>query len=76
MIGTVYYPPQPEFEGGELIVHTAGKDKAQYNRLIIFPAGQHAHRVTHVTNGTRYAIAINLWDKELLAVTQGKMTIE
>tara|TARA_R110002074_G_scaffold1073_1_gene6449 strand:- start:2893 stop:3441 length:549 start_codon:yes stop_codon:yes gene_type:complete len=79
VIGTVFYPKDVAFEGGYLEIESGGeveRIKAQYNRLIIFPAGHHAHRVTHVTNGTRYAIAINLWDKELLAVTQGKMTIE
>ena len=48
----------------------------KYNRLVIFPAGEYPHRVTEVTRGTRSAIAINLWDRELLAVSEGKMTIK
>jgi hypothetical protein len=79
VIGTVYYPKNVEFEGGYLEIESGGeveRIKATYNRLIIFPAGHHPHRVTHVTSGTRYAIAINLWDRKLLAVKQGKMTIE
>ena len=79
IIGTVYYPKNVEFEGGYLEIESGGeveRIKATYNRLIIFPAGHYRHRVTHVTSGTRYAIAINLWDRKLLAVKQGKMTIE
>ena len=79
VIGTVFYPKNVEFEGGYLEIESGNeveRIKAQYNRLIIFPAGEYPHRVTHVTSGTRYAIAINLWDKELLAVKRGEMTIE
>ena len=32
------------------------------NRLVIFDATQ-LHAVTEVTEGNRYAIAINLWDR-------------
>ncbi len=78
-MGTVFYPKNVEFEGGYLEIES-GREieriKAKYNRLIIFPAGEYLHRVTHVTSGTRYAIAINLWDKEPLAVKRGEMTIE
>ena len=79
IIGTVYYPKNVDFEAGYLEIESGGevaRIKATYNRLIIFPAGDHPHRVTQVTSGTRYAIAINLWDRKLLAVKQGKMTIE
>jgi len=82
VIGTVYYPPQPEFEGGELIVHTAGKDKApdviqtRPNRLIIFRAGDDVHAVDTVTKGTRKAIAINLWSDVPFAKTNGDLVVE
>lgn len=82
VIGTVYYPPQPEFEGGELIVHTAGKDKApdviqtRPNRLIIFRAGEDVHAVDVVTKGTRKAIAINLWSEIPYAKTKGDLVVE
>ena len=79
VIGTVFYPKNVEFEGGYLEIESGGeieRIKAKYNRLIIFPAGKYPHRVTHVTSGIRYAIAVNLWDKIPLAVKRGKMTIE
>ena len=80
IIGTVYYPMDVDFEGGMLEIEHENGDiervQAKYNRLIIFDAGNKVHRVTPVTKGTRYAIAINLWDRELLAVNEGKMTIE
>ena len=80
VVGTVYYPIDVDFEGGMLEIEQENGDvervQAKYNRLIIFDAGNRVHRVTPVTKGTRYAIAINLWDKELLAVNEGKMTIE
>ena len=50
--------------------------EAKYNRLVIFDAGNHLHRVTEVTRGVRYAIAINLWQSELTAVKEGSITIE
>ena len=46
------------------------------NRLIIFPAGKYPHKVTQVTRGTRYAIAINLWDIEPSGVSNGQMMYE
>ena len=79
VIGTVFYPKNVGFEGGYLEIESGGeieRIKAKYNRLIIFPAGEYPHRVTHVTSGTRYAIAINLWDKIPLAVKRGEMIIE
>jgi len=82
IIGTVYYPPQPEFEGGELIVYTAGKDKkpdviqTRPNRLIIFRAGEDVHAVDTVTKGTRKAIAINLWSEIPYAKTKGDLVVE
>jgi hypothetical protein len=82
VIGTVYYPPQADFEGGELIVHTAGKDKkpdviqTRPNRLIIFRAGEDVHAVDIVTKGTRKAIAINLWSEIPYAKTKGDLVVE
>lgn len=82
VIGTVYYPPQPDFEGGELIVHTAGKNKkpdviqTRPNRLIIFRAGEDVHAVDTVIKGTRKAIAINLWSEIPYAKTKGDLVVE
>lgn len=82
VIGTVYYPPQKEFKGGELIVYTAGRNKkpdviqTRPNRLIIFKAGQDVHAVDEVTEGTRHAIAINLWKEIPYAKTQGDLREE
>jgi hypothetical protein len=80
VVGTVFYPKNVEFEGGYLEIENHNGEleriQAKYNRLIIFDAGSALHRVTQVTNGTRYAIAINLWDKVLSAVNEGSMTIE
>ena len=81
-IGTVYYPKDVEFEGGYLEIYSKGEHneperiEAKYNRLVIFDAGSHLHRVTQITKGVRYAIAINLWQTELLAVQEGTITIE
>ena len=80
MMGTVYYPKDTEFEGGYLEIESGGEQveviKPVYNRLVIFPAGEYAHRVTNVTSGVRHAIAINLWGTIPLAVQRGEMTIE
>lgn len=82
VIGTVYYPPQKEFKGGELIVYTAGRDKepdviqTRPNRLIIFRAGEDVHAVDVVTEGTRHAIAINLWENIPYAKTKGDLIVE
>ena len=73
-LGTVYYPPmgEPQCEGGYLKIYdTKEMDlTAPYeliapvpNRLVIFDAGQ-LHAVTEITKGKRYAIAINLWEKQ------------
>lgn len=67
LIGTVYYPPQSEFVGGMLEIFSAGLDKdperiyAKPNRLVIFDAGVDPHAVSKVVQGTRKALAINLW---------------
>ena len=82
VIGTVYYPVEHSFDGGFLEIHTSGRDKeperiaAKYNRLVILDAGEHLHRVTDVTNGTRFAIAVNLWQVEPKAVQSGNFIIE
>ena len=71
-----------DIDGGYLEIHSRGRDntperiEAKYNRLVIFDAGNHLHRVTEVTRGVRYAIAINLWQSELTAVKEGSITIE
>lgn len=67
MIGSVYYPQQDEFNGGMLEIFSNGLDKeperiyAKSNRLVIFDAGTTPHGVSRVFEGTRKAIAINLW---------------
>ena len=82
VIGTVYYPKPMDIDGGYLEIFSKGEDNEPeriqpvYNRLVIFDAGNHKHRVTEVTRGIRYAIAINLWQTELLAAKEGSMTIE
>lgn len=80
IVGSVFYPKNVPFEGGYLEIEHPNREmeriEAKYNRLIIFDAGNDLHRVTPVTKGTRYAIAINLWSQTLLAVQEGKMTIE
>lgn len=69
VIGTVYYPPIEDFEGGDLAIYTDGIEnspeivKAKPNRLIIFDAGNVPHEVLEVIKGTRHAIAINLWSE-------------
>lgn len=82
IIGSVYYPAGQGFEGGELHIYSDGPDmppeiiKAKPNRFIIFQAGQHVHTVKTVTKGTRYALAINLWEKEPYSKQNGILTIE
>ena len=72
-IGTIFYPVDHNIEGGELIVYDGDEYPTddtpadiilpKYNRLIIFDASKW-HSVKEITKGTRYAIAINLWDKQ------------
>ena len=82
IMGTIYYPKDHSFDGGFLEVYTNGRDKeperiaAQFNRLIVFEAGDLLHRVTEVTNGVRYALAVNLWQQTPIAVNKGGFTIE
>ena len=82
IVGTVFYPKPMDIDGGYLEIHSRGRDntperiEAKYNRLVIFDAGNHLHRVTEVTRVVRYAIAINLWQSELTAVKEGSITIE
>ena len=70
VIGTVFYPYEMDIDGGFLEIFSNGIDspperiEAKFNRLVIFNAGTHHHQVTEVTRGTRYAIAINLWDEK------------
>ena len=82
LMGTVYYPKPMDIDGGFLEIFSNGPDKeperieAKYNRLIIFPAGEYLHRVTKVTRGTRYAIAINLWSPPPSGVSIGEIILE
>ena len=82
VIGSVYYPPGQDFDGGDLAVYTGGQDstpeivKAKPNRFIIFQAGQDLHTVQQVTRGTRNAIAINLWENEPYSKQVGELVIE
>ena len=81
-IGTIYYPPGQDFEGGNLEIFTDGRDtepeviKAKSNRLIIFQAGDHLHQVAKVTRGSRKAIAFNLWDSAPSGVLSGSLLQE
>ena len=82
VMGTIFYPKQHDFDGGFLEIHSKHYDKeperiaAKYNRLVLFEAGEHLHRVSEVTNGVRYAIAVNLWQTEPKALHSGNFTIE
>jgi len=82
IIGTIFYPKPMDIDGGYLEIYSRGRDmeperiEAKYNRLIIFPAGEHLHRVTPVTRGTRYAIAINLWESPPSGVESGEIILE
>ena len=73
-LGTVYYPPmdEPQCKGGYLKIYDSytGDRDAPYeliapvpNRLVIFDAAK-MHAVTEITEGNRYAVAINLWDNK------------
>ena len=82
VIGTVFYPWENDIDGGYLEIYPHGQDgeperlEPKYNRLVIFPAGAHPHRVTKVTRGTRRAIAINLWDKVPSGLEVGDLFLE
>jgi len=82
LIGCIYYPQQSEFEGGMLEIFTEGMDKdperiyARSNRLIIFDAGNLAHRVSQITKGTRRAIAISLWGEDPYSNKMGILRTE
>lgn len=66
-VGSVFYPVPLDIDGGrlEIFSNTVNKEpeviQPKFNRLIIFDAGGHFHRVTPVTRGVRSAIAINVW---------------
>ena len=74
-IGTVFYPHRENQEvlGGELkIWETKESDidnipyellMPKHNRVVLFDAS-YIHAVTMVTQGTRRAIAINLWESK------------
>ena len=79
IVGTVFYPINAPFKGGLLEIEADGEIesiKAKYNRLVIFDAGNDLHRVTEVTNGERFAIAINLWDTIPVGVEAGELKLE
>ncbi len=82
VMGTIYYPPGQDFDGGNLEIFTDGSDnppevlKAKDNRLIIFEAGKYYHRVSQVTRGSRRAIAFNLWDAPPSGVASGALVQE
>lgn len=82
IMGSVYYPKSMDIDGGYLEIFSRGRDmeseriEAKHNRLIIFPAGEYLHRVSTVTRGTRYAIAINLWDLPPSGVESGETILE
>ena len=82
VIGSVYYPAGQDFDGGDLVIYTEGRDstpevvKAKPNRFVIFQAGQDLHAVEQVTRGVRRAIAINLWENEPYSKQIGELVIE
>tara|TARA_R110000737_G_C14582763_1_gene486002 strand:+ start:278 stop:826 length:549 start_codon:yes stop_codon:yes gene_type:complete len=79
VVGTIFYPKDTKFEGGYLEIENEGKTEriqAKSNRLVIFDAGHDLHRVTEVTKGIRYAIAINLWLSPPSAVINNSITLE
>ena len=51
LVGTVFYPKPMDIDGGYLEIHSRGRDntperiEAKFNRLVIFDAGNHLHRV-------------------------------
>ena len=79
-IGTVFYPMSTEFKGGYLEIQRDNDEveriEPKFNRLVVFNAGGDKHRVTQVSNGVRYAIAINLWSKVPILAQEGTMKIE
>ena len=82
VLGCVYYPPGFEFEGGDLHIYTDGEGKSpeviktRPNRLVIFNPGEVVHGVSTVTEGTRGAIAINIWAEEPWSVGEGYIILE
>lgn len=82
VLGCVYYPPGFNFKGGDLLIYTDGEKespeviKTRPNRLVIFNPGEVVHGVDTVTEGTRGAIAINIWAEEPWSVGQGLIKVE
>jgi hypothetical protein len=82
IMGCVYYPVGPQFEGGDLAIYTDGEDKSpeliktRPNRLVIFNPGEVVHGVQTVTSGTRKAIAINAWSQEPWSVGAGYIELQ
>jgi hypothetical protein len=85
VLGTVYYPIEHDIDGGHLKYFDTYEVDFEVpsesiapkpNRLVIFDAGK-LHLVEQVTRGTRYAVAINLWDYKPVTIEnieQGKGT--
>ena len=86
IVGTVYYPIENDIDGGFLEIYEENPYTnpdtipeciaPKKNRLVIFPAGYHHHKVTPVTRGLRSAIAINLWPDPPSGVTNGDLSLE
>ena len=82
VIGSVSYLVPMDIEGGNLEIFSQGEDKepevvqAKFNRLVIFNAGQHIHKVNLVNKGVRSAIAINLWQHKPSGCESGSLLHE
>lgn len=80
VIGCIYYPMPTPFTGGMfLLEHRGGLCEnllSKFNRLIIFESGNTNHGVSKVFQGTRHALAINLFYEELEAAKRGELIIE
>ncbi len=60
LISTVYYPIEPTFTGGQLVVNGEHLLYPHGNQLAAFK-GTFPHGVQSVKSGTRHSIALNLW---------------
>ncbi len=80
VIGCIYYPMPTPFVGGMLqLEHNRGVYESvlsKFNRLIMFETGAISHGVSKVFQGTRHALAINLFYEELEASKRGELIIE
>ncbi len=82
LVGSVFYPVEMDIDGGYLEIFSRGENieperlEAKFNRLVIFDAGAHHHRVTQVNRGTRSALAINLWAEPPSGLAHGAIVPE